>query len=450
MDGRPSFTNLNQANAELNNIQTSISNGMNNVLSGDFSSAVDQLNKINVQYNNLVNDLKNNNIYENLQEKISRTNQMLDDFRIKVEQGLEAQKKSVTDMAEQLPKILELFRQIQEIIDKISSTFSNTTSIDKFKNEVNNIKSTFNALLEAPLLDETKVQQSANKISETYINSLKSAFSMADIGKELIIDSIKNNHGEIADQIKKILQDTSSVVSNVSNNVSGVKTISGMDAITFNKFVTDIVIQKISDNSAINDSVIDKINELLENVTGTDNNASKEYLETVKKGLTDFLELEKESVSKVDQIKASPDEKDNLVYELRELIAQMVTSAQWVSTIVSTGNIGGMEDINNMILSRLKSYDGNLTQVNEIKDLLDRLNNFDSKGFMLISDENVENMNAMNFGLAKLLSTIGYSELSANILKIGALAISFYALSTISSAILQALDYIGYNKWFNI
>ena len=107
MDGRPSFTNLNQANAELNNIQTSISNGMNNVLSGDFSSAVDQLNKINVQYNNLVNDLKNNNIYENLQEKISRTNQMLDDFRIKVEQGLEAQKKSVTDMAEQLPKILE-------------------------------------------------------------------------------------------------------------------------------------------------------------------------------------------------------------------------------------------------------------------------------------------------------------------------------------------------------
>ena len=293
MDGRPSFTNLNQANAELNNIQTSISNGMNNVLSGDFSSAVDQLNKINVQYNNLVNDLKNNNIYENLQEKISRTNQMLDDFRIKVEQGLEAQKKSVTDMAEQLPKILELFRQIQEIIDKISSTFSNTTSIDKFKNEVNNIKSTFNALLEAPLLDETKVQQSANKISETYINSLKSAFSMADIGKELIIDSIKNNHGEIADQIKKILQDTSSVVSNVSNNVSGVKTISGMDAITFNKFVTDIVIQKISDNSAINDSVIDKINELLENVTGTDNNASKEYLETVKKGLTDFLELEK-------------------------------------------------------------------------------------------------------------------------------------------------------------
>ena len=417
MDGRPSFTNLNQANAELNNIQTSISNGMNNVLSGDFSSAVDQLNKINVQYNNLVNDLKNNNIYENLQEKISRTNQMLDDFRIKVEQGLEAQKKSVTDMAEQLPKILELFRQIQEIIDKISSTFSNTTSIDKFKDEVNNIKSTFNALLEAPLLDETKVQQSANKISETYINSLKSAFSMADIGKELIIDSIKNNHGEIADQIKKILQDTSSVVSNVSNNVSGEKTISGMDAITFNKFVTDIVIQKISDNSAINDSVIDKINELLENVTGTDNNASKEYLETVKKGLTDFLELEKESVSKVDQIKASPDKKDNLVYELRELIAQMVTSAQWVSTIVSTGNIGGMEDINNMILSRLKSYDGNLTQVNEIKDLLDRLNNFDSKGFMLISDENVENMNAMNFGLAKLLSTIGYSELSANILK---------------------------------
>ena len=417
MDGRPSFTNLNQANTELNNIQTSISNGMNNVLSGDFSSAVDQLNKINVQYNNLVNDLKNNNIYENLQEKISRTNQMLDDFRIKVEQGLEAQKKSVTDMAEQLPKILELFRQIQEIIDKISSTFSNTTSIDKFKNEVNNIKSTFNALLEAPLLDETKVQQSANKISETYINSLKSAFSMADIGKELIIDSIKNNHGEIADQIKKILQDTSSVVSNVSNNVSGEKTISGMDAITFNKFVTDIVIQKISDNSTINDSVIDKINELLENVTGTDNNASKEYLETVKKGLTDFLELEKESVSKVDQIKASPDKKDNLVYELRELIAQMVTSAQWVSTIVSTGNIGGMEDINNMILSRLKSYDGNLTQVNEIKDLLDRLNNFDSKGFMLISDENVENMNAMNFGLAKLLSTIGYSELSANILK---------------------------------
>ena len=234
MDGRPSFTNLNQANTELNNIQTSISNGMNNVLSGDFSSAVDQLNKINVQYNNLVNDLKNNNIYENLQEKISRTNQMLDDFRIKVEQGLEAQKKSVTDMAEQLPKILELFRQIQEIIDKISSTFSNTTSIDKFKNEVNNIKSTFNALLEAPLLDETKVQQSANKISETYINSLKSAFSMADIGKELIIDSIKNNHGEIADQIKKILQDTSSVVSNVSNNVSGEKTISGMDAIRFN------------------------------------------------------------------------------------------------------------------------------------------------------------------------------------------------------------------------
>ena len=127
MDGRPSFTNLNQANTELNNIQTSISNGMNNVLSGNFSSAVDQLNKINVQYNNLVNDLKNNNIYENLQEKISRTNQMLDDFRIKVEQGLEAQKKSVTDMAEQLPKILELFRQIQEIIDKISSTFSNTT-----------------------------------------------------------------------------------------------------------------------------------------------------------------------------------------------------------------------------------------------------------------------------------------------------------------------------------
>ena len=49
MNERPSFTNLNQANTEINNIQNNITNSMNNVLNGDFSKATEQLNNINTQ-----------------------------------------------------------------------------------------------------------------------------------------------------------------------------------------------------------------------------------------------------------------------------------------------------------------------------------------------------------------------------------------------------------------
>ena len=256
MNERPSFTNLNQANTEINNIQNNITNGMNNVLNGDFSKATEQLNNINTQYNNLVNDLKNNNLYDNLQEKILKTNQMLDDFKNKTEQGLNAQKKSVSDMAESLPQILTVFRQIQETVDNISGKLNdaNNTSISKFKNEVDNIKQLFDSLLETPLLDETKVQQSAKKISETYSDSLKSAFSMADIGKDLILESVKNNQNEIANEIKKILLDTSMTISNMSTNVttnigSSSDSIGSMDAITFNRLITDILANKLEESN---------------------------------------------------------------------------------------------------------------------------------------------------------------------------------------------------------
>ena len=423
MNERPSFTNLNQANTEINNIQNNITNSMNNVLNGDFSKATEQLNNINTQYNNLVNDLKNNNLYDNLQEKISKTNQMLDDFKNKTEQGLKAQKKSVSDMAESLPQILTVFRQIQETVDNISGKLNdaNNTSISKFKNEVDNIKQLFDSLLETPLLDETKVQQSAKKISETYSDSLKSAFSMADIGKDLILESVKNNQNEIANEIKKILLDTSTTISNMSTNVatnigSSSDSIGSMDAITFNRLITDILANKLEEsNKNVTDKILDKLNFLLEKVNNNADVNDKNYLESLKGSLSNFLEFEKQSKETVERINNEPDKKGLLLEELKDTVSKMVMSAQSISSITSTDKNGQFKDINNDVLSRVQNYDSSLDSVSEIKELLDKLINInDNKGFILINDKNAENVNLINLGMDEFLNKMTSSDISGN------------------------------------
>lgn len=423
-----SFNNLNQAEGQLNNLQSDINNGLNSLNSGNLNEATNQLNNINARYENLVNDIKNNNIYDSLQDKISQTNQMLEEFKNKTQQSLNIQKQSVSNIAESLPQIISMFRQMQEAIENVTSKLSNadTNGLNNFKNEIGNIKKSFDELLEMPLLDETKIQQSANKISETYEQSLKSAFSMADIGKDLILESVKNNQNEIANEIKKVLLDTSTIISNVSSNVQNSKgnnsSIGSMDAITFNRLITDIIVNKINEkNKVASDEIISKIDALINN-NGTNSDSNElEYLETLKNAVNEFIQYEKQGSEIVNDINSNNGDRSTLTEDLRQVISDMIMATQNITAIISASSgLNGVGDINGNVLSRIQNYNSNLNSISEVSDLIEKLNNImntDKKGFILIDDKNLENLNLINLGLDQLLGNLNSSNTSNTILQ---------------------------------
>ena len=281
---RPSFTNLDQTTAieNINNLQTGIKQGMDDIISGDLANASSSLANIQDQFNALVDGIKNNNIYEQLQDKIQQTNLMIEEFRIKTEQGIEAQEKSIKNMTDSLPKVLNLMRDMESSIENINKQFGSTAELEKFGSEIISMKQSFDEIVSMPLLDEGTAINSAKKVSQLYTEAMKSAFQMADLGKDLIVNSIGDNKEEIANEVKKILSNTQiamNIVPNVNNFQSSGN--SGADLSALNKIMNEIV--SISSSSLVNsektEKTLDKINSFIESI---DNNKVNE-MSTVDK-----------------------------------------------------------------------------------------------------------------------------------------------------------------------
>lgn len=417
---RPSFTNLDQTTAieNINNLQTGIKQGMDDIISGDLANASSSLANIQDQFNALVDGIKNNNIYEQLQDKIQQTNLMIEEFRIKTEQGIEAQEKSIKNMTDSLPKVLNLMRDMESSIENINKQFGSTAELEKFGSEIISMKQSFDEIVSMPLLDEGTAINSAKKVSQLYTEAMKSAFQMADLGKDLIVNSIGDNKEEIANEVKKILSNTQiamNIVPNVNNFQSSGN--SGADLSALNKIMNEIVsisssslvnsektektLDKINsfiesiDNNKVNEmSTVDKTTETLDVLTGIrsdlkdektpkagDNvpelNALKDYLVNLNQSMQKYSDLNNQAVEqskKVEIAKEKYDEKPITrrlnVYNkennnLENIVKQMVDTAKEIVNSVKHYN----ENIEPTINDKLEVNGENAkSQVNEINN----------------------------------------------------------------------------------
>ena len=349
---RPSFTNLDQTTAleNINNLQTGIKQGMQNIVSGDLANASSSLANITDQFNALVDSIKNNNMFEQLKDKIEQTNLMIDEFRIKTEKGIETQEKSIKSMTESLPKVLGLMRDMESSVEGLNKKFGNTAELEKFSSQIMDMKKNFDEIISMPLLDDGTAINSAKKVAQIYIENMQTAFQMADIGKDIIISSLDNGKEEIANEIKKILSNTQvamNIVPNI-NNYEGSGT-TGTDLSVFNKLINEISVlnRTTAETGEKTSKTLEKINAFLEAVDTTkvneipavdknaestevlkeirqdlkndgtpkagDNIASdtlKDYVNSIKDSLTKYSDLQNQVSEKAEKVQVAKEKYD--------------------------------------------------------------------------------------------------------------------------------------------
>lgn len=350
---RPSFTNLDQTTAleNINNLQTGIKQGMQNIVSGDLANASSSLANITDQFNALVDSVKNNNMFEQLKDKIEQTNLMIDEFRIKTEKGIETQEKSIKSMTESLPKVLGLIRDMESSVEGLNKKFGSTAELEKFSSQIMDMKKNFDEIISMPLLDDGTAINSAKKVAQIYIDNMQTAFQMADIGKDIIISSLDNGKEEIANEIKKILSNTQ-VAMNIVPNVNSYEGsgATGTDLSVFNKLINEIsVLNKTTAEAGEKTSkTLEKINAFLEAVDTTkvneipavDKNAEstevlkeirqdlkndgtpkagdniaandtlKDYVNGIKESLTKYSELQNQVSEKAEKVQIAKEKYD--------------------------------------------------------------------------------------------------------------------------------------------
>ena len=228
---RSSLRNLDQSKADnlLTNLGENINSASNKLITGDFSNATSDLEQLQSDYEVLMESIKNNNLYEVLGEKISQITSKLKELKNSTDSYLQSQQQSLNDMLSALPQVSSCFMDIEKRIIQINEQLSDLSGMQSFSNQINILKNKLNEIIALPLDDKTKVQECANSMAKIYVETVQSALQTANIGKGLIVEAIKSDKYAIADEIKRIVEDTTmainimpNIVPSQTNNLNGV------------------------------------------------------------------------------------------------------------------------------------------------------------------------------------------------------------------------------------
>ena len=256
---KSSLNNLDQSKADnlLTNLGENINSASNKLITGDFSNATNDLKTLQDDYEELLNAIRSNNLYDILGEKIGTISNSLNELKNRTDQYLQSQEQSINKMLEALPQVASKFRDIEERVKSVNTELGNQSGMQNFVAQVEDLKNKLNELVKLPLDDRSNVEQCAKEMAKIYVETIQSALETANIGKGLIVQAIKDDKVEIANELKKIIADTTMTINTMPN-------IKPVETQNLNNTAMEVI--------SVTVSAVDKLNNALEKAANIINN----------------------------------------------------------------------------------------------------------------------------------------------------------------------------------
>ena len=364
---KSSLNNLDQSKADnlLTNLGENINSASNKLITGDFSNATNDLKTLQDDYEELLNAIRSNNLYDILGEKIGTISNSLNELKNRTDQYLQSQEQSINKMLEALPQVASKFRDIEERVKSVNTELGNQSGMQNFVAQVEDLKNKLNELVKLPLDDRSNVEQCAKEMAKIYVETIQSALETANIGKGLIVQAIKDDKVEIANELKKIIADTTMTINTMPN-------IKPVETQNLNNTAMEVI--------SVTVSAVDKLNNALEKAANIINNvetnkSSQDNSDKLVKVITDSINKSMANItlpySEYNQESKSSNyvNNDNIrrIYEvfkdLRpidfESISHMSNEAQFglseqLISMMSNNFIDGIDNIGDLINSYAK------------------------------------------------------------------------------------------------
>ena len=143
---KSSLNNLDQSKADnlLTNLGENINSASNKLITGDFSNATNDLKTLQDDYEELLNAIRSNNLYDILGEKIGTISNSLNELKNRTDQYLQSQEQSINKMLEALPQVASKFRDIEERVKSVNTELGNQSGMQDFVAQVEDLKNKLN------------------------------------------------------------------------------------------------------------------------------------------------------------------------------------------------------------------------------------------------------------------------------------------------------------------
>ena len=353
---KSSLNNLDQSKADnlLTNLGENINSASNKLITGDFSNATNDLKTLQDDYEELLNAIRSNNLYDVLGEKIENISNNLSELKNRTDQYLQSQEQSINKMLEALPQVVSKFRDIEERVKSVNNELGNQNGMQDFIVKVEDLKNKLNELIKLPLDDRSNVEQCAKEMAKIYVETIQSALETANIGKGLIVQAIKDDKIEIANELKKIVADTTMTINTMPN-------INPVETQNLNNTAMEVI--------SVTVGAIDKLNNALEKAANIINNAevNKSPQDDSDKLVKAITEANNDNIRRIYEVfkDLRPIDFESISYMSNE--AQVGLNNQLLSTI-SNGSNNDINNINNLMGSYAKinesSSHGKISQDN--------------------------------------------------------------------------------------
>ena len=339
---KSSLNNLDQSKADnlLTNLGENINSASNKLITGDFSNATNDLKTLQDDYEELLNAIRNNNLYDVLGEKIEIISNNLGELKNRTDQYLQSQEQSINKMLEALPQVVSKFRDIEERVRSVNNELGNQNGMQDFIAQVEDLKNKLNELIKLPLDDRSNVEQCAKEMAKIYVETIQSALETANIGKGLIVQAIKDDKVEIANELKRIVADTTMTINTMPN-------INPVETQNLNNTAMEVI--------SVTVGAIDKLNNALEKAANIINNAevNKSPQDDSDKLAKAITEANNDNIRRIYEVfkDLRPIDFESISYMSNE--AQVGLNNQLLSTI-SSGSNNDVDNINNLMNSYAK------------------------------------------------------------------------------------------------
>ena len=354
---KSSLNNLDQSKADnlLTNLGENINSASNKLITGDFSNATNDLKTLQDNYEELLNAIRSNNLYDILGEKIGTISNSLNELKNRTDQYLQSQEQSINKMLEALPQVASKFRDIEERVRSVNTELGNQSGMQDFVAQVEDLKNKLNELVKLPLDDRSNVEQCAKEMAKIYVETIQSALETANIGKGLIVQAIKDDKVEIANELKKIIADTTMTINTMPN-------IKPVETQNLNNTAMEVI--------SVTVSAIDKLNNALEKAANIINN-----VETNKSSQDDSDKL----------VKVITEANDANMRKIYEAFKDMKPiDFDNINKISNNAQI----ELNNQLVTMMSNATGDVDNINAINDLL--------KNYINISESSSKGENSQN------------------------------------------------------